>query len=435
MPLTFRTTLATAAFVCSTAIGGIANADAVAEGQMLAQKAIDAEKAGDAAAAADFFGQALRQRPNHPGLTIRLARASLAAGRNDDAVASLEDYAAMGLNADIDNEAWKPLSADPRWQLLRARFAENAKPVGDISIAATLDELELIAEGIAFDPSNERIYIGSVRKRKILSVDQSGAVSTLVAQADAGLLGVFGITFHKPSATLWAASSALPQVAGLGANDKGRADVYAFDVNGRLKKRVMLPADGKEHVLGDLAVTVPGAIYTTDSFGPNVYRLRAGGDVLESLIMSDTFHSLQGLALSPAETKLAVADYSSGIHVIDLEKRSSTLLAMPQHTTLHGVDALVPFGRDLLAVQNGIDPQRVIRIRLDPAWTKIEGVDVLAANLPEMDEPTLATSAGNDLLVVGNGQWSRFNDDGTVNEANPSVPTRIVRLKLPKARP
>jgi len=428
--------LAAAIFGCSLAIGTIANADAVAEGQALAQKAIDAEKAGDAASAADFYRKALQHRPNHPGLTIRLAAASLAAGRPDDAVGALEDYAAMGLIAAIDGENWQSLATHPRWKALSARFAENAVPVGNVAVAATVAEPQLIAEGIAFDASDGRIYIGSVHKRKIIRLGADGApAGTFVPQGRDGLLGVFGLALHAPSKTLWAASSALPHVAGLDAADKGRAGVFAYDLAGRLTKRVMLPVDGKEHVLGDLTVSAQGNVYATDSVGPNIYRLPSGGDMLETLISSDTFHSLQGVALSLDESKLAVADYSSGIHVIDIAKKTSVLLAMPPHATLHGVDALVGFGRDLLGVQNGIAPQRVIRIRLDPAWTVIEGVDVLAANLAEMDEPTLATRAGDDLLVIGNGQWSRFKDDGTPDGPAPFAPTRIVRLKLPKVRP
>jgi hypothetical protein len=71
---------------------------------------------------------------------------------------------------------------------------------------------------------------------------------------------------------------------------------------------------------------------------------------------------------------------------------------------------------------------------MNSGWTEVEGLDVLSANLPQMDEPTLATLDGNALLVVGNGQWSRFADDGSVKGDQPFVPTRIVRLKLPPAR-
>ena len=111
------------------------------------------------------------------------------------------------------------------------------------------------------------------------------------------------------------------------------------------------------------------------------------------------------------------------------------VLGMPPHTTLHGIDALVRHGRDLVGVQNGIDPQRVVLLHMNDAWSVVEGLEVLAANLPEMDEPTLATIAEGDLLVIGNGQWSRFADDGTIVGDAPFAPTRILRLKLPPARP
>jgi len=51
-----------------------------------------------------------------------------------------------------------------------------------------------------------------------------------------------------------------------------------------------------------------------------------------------------------------------------------------------------------------------------------------------MDEPTLAALDGDALLVIGNGQWSRFAGDGSIKGDQQFAPTRIVRLKLPPAR-
>jgi tetratricopeptide (TPR) repeat protein len=412
------------------AISSEAHADAVSEGFELARSAIEAQEKGDVAAAADLFRAALQRRPNHPGLTLRLAGATLKAGRNEEAVAALEDYAALGLNADLGAETWKPLSTHPRWQALLARFAANAKPVGSPRIVATIDEPDLIAEGLALDRAENRLYVGSVHKRKIVAIKDGR--TTIVAERN-GLLGVFALAWAGNQ--LWAASSALPQVVSLTSDEKGRAGLFAFDKTGRQQRRVMLPADGKEHVLGDLATARNGDIYTSDSNGTTIYRLRANVDALEIFHASDELHSPQGLALSDREDKLALADYSSGIHVIDVATGARRVLAMPAHTTLHGVDAVVRHGRDLICVQNGIDPQRVIRVRLNEGWDEIEGIDVLAANLPEMSEPTLAVrDAGTGLLVIGDGQWSRFNDDGTPKASAPQTPTRVLRLVLPAPR-
>lgn len=409
-----------------------AHADGVSDGQAIAAKATAAEKEGKLAESADLLKEALKLRPNHPGLTYRLAAASAKAGRTDDAIKALSDYAAMGLILNLDNPNFASVANDPRFATIRAQVAENAKPKGTAAVVTTIAEPELIAEGLAVDGT--RLFIGSVHKRKIVSVT-NGATSDFVPSGRDGVLGVFGLRVDTARGSLWAASSALPQVAGLGPTDKGTAGLFEFALsNGALKRKAMITADGKEHVIGDLTLSPSGDVYASNSVAPVVYRLRQGATALEELARSDTFHSLQGLALSADGKKLAVADYSSGIHIIDLATGRPTLLATPARTTLLSLDAVVRHGRDLIAVQNGIDPQRVVRLRMTADWSAIEGLDVIAANLPDMEEPTLATMSGNDLLVIGNGQWSRFDDDGNAKPGAEFAPTKVLRLALPPAR-
>lgn len=422
-------------FLCALTLASVsfsaARADAVTQGQNLAGQGIKAADSGEFATAADFFGKALALRPNHPGLTMRLARASAQAGRIEDAMRALEDYAAMGLNANPNHPDLITLAAHPRWKTLVARFSNNAMPVGNPTTVATLAEPDLIAEGLGIDLAEEQnLYVGSVRKRKIIVVKNGHA--TTLAEGD-GLLGVFAVALSGN--TLWAATSAVPQAANLSTEEKGRAGLFSFDKTGRPKGRVMLPADGKEHVLGDLAIARNGDIYTSDASGATIYRLRANGDALETFHTGEELHSPQGLALNDRQDKLAFADYSSGIHTIDLKTGVRRILAMPARTTLHGIDAVVNFGRDLVCVQNGIDPQRIIRVRLNEGWTEVQGIDVLAANLPDMSEPTLAVrDAHTGLLVIGDGQWSRFNDDGVPKADAPRTPVRILRFVLPPPR-
>lgn len=428
-----------AAAMCATLVvaSAIARADAVSDGRELERRAAQATEAGDFAAAADLLAQALVLRPNHPGVTYRFARASMRAGRDDTAIAALNSYAAMGLKADVATDpAFKPLENDARLTRIIVRFEENAKPKGSVVIAATLSESPFLAEGIAFDPKSRRLYIGSVHKRKIVVVEPNGETRDFVPSASHGLLGVFGLALHPSRGTLWAASSTLPQVGGnVAPADKNSAGVFQFStIDGELQRKAVLPDDGNEHVIGDLLLSPSGDIFASDSIAPAIYRLGSGGSALETFVTSDRFHSLQGLALSNGERLLAVADYASGLMVINTASREVTLLPMPSHTTLHGIDGLMRHGRDLIGIQNGVDPQRVVRLRMNRTWTAVEGLDVLAANLPDMDEPTLATVAGGELLVIGNGQWRHFADDGSIKGTQPFVPTRIVRLTLPPVR-
>jgi hypothetical protein len=356
----------------------------------------------------------------------------------DAAVNALDNYAAMGMKANIAADPLlAPLANDPRMAVVIAALRRNAEPKGHVAIEATIGEPQILAEGIAFDPTSKRLYVGSVHKRKIIALEPGVAERDFAPSASHGLLGVFGMTLDPSSGSLWAANSALSQVGGgITASDKSRAGVFEFStVDGSLKKKTILPDDGKEHVIGDLVRSQHGDMYASDSTAPNLYRLTADGAAIETFATSGRFHSLQGLALSADSRRLAVADYAGGILIVDVATRAVTLLPVPAHTTLHGIDALVRHGRDLIAIQNGVDPQRVVRLRMNQSWTSVEGLDVLAANLAEMSEPTLATIAGNDLLIIGNGQWERFADDGSIKGAEPFEPTRIVRLKLPPARP
>ena len=413
-----------------------ARADGVSEGQELARQALAAAEKGDHAAAADLLRKALTLRPNHPSATYRYAKESALAGLTNEAIQALDDYAAMGLTAKIETDAdFASLATDTRFASLRVQFARNAEPKGTVAIAATIAEPEILAEGIAFDSHRQRLFVGSVRKRKIIVIGQKGEARDFISPAAYGLYGAFGLALDSTRGSLWTASTALAHSATLKDSEKGRAGVFEFALSdGTQKKKALLAVDGKEHVIGDLTMSPAGDVYASDSSDPVVYRLAAGGNSLEPFVTIDTFHSLQGLALSPDAAKLAVADYSSGIHVIDVATRASAQMRMPAHTTLYGIDALVRYGRDLIGVQNGIEPQRVVLIRMNSGWTEVEGLDVLAANLPQMDEPTLAALDGSTLLVVGNGQWSRFADDGSIKGDQPFAPTRIVRLKLPPAR-
>lgn len=411
-----------------------ANADAVDEGRNLAKQAIEAAKGSDHGRAADLFAKALVARPNHPQLTYRLAVASANAGRFDDAFRALEDFAAMGLKADIAaDEELKSLPRDARFAALQKQFAQNATPKGAVTVAATIAETQLLTEGVALDATTGRTFVSSVNKRKIIVIDHSGRATDFVPSASNGLWGAFGMALDK-SGALWVATSALAHAENITPQDKGRAGLFAYNAtSGALKRRALAPNDGKEHVFGDLAIAANGAVYTTDSTSPFVYRVGAG-DTVEVAAASDTYHSLQGLALSADEKKLAVADYANGIHIIDLATGKDTLLAMPARTTLHGVDGMMRHGRDLVAIQNGIDPQRAILIRMDKDWRAIERVEVLAANLAAMPEPSLVSAAGADALIMADAQWSRFDDDGKIKSQEPFTPIRVVRLKLPAPR-
>ncbi|HSC48244.1 MAG TPA: hypothetical protein VLG68_09165, partial [Gammaproteobacteria bacterium] len=115
----------------------------------------------------------------------------------------------------------------------------------------------------------------------------------------------------------------------------------------------------------------------------------------------------------------------------DLVRSELKRLATPANVYTYYVDALALHGRDLVAVQNEVDPQRVVRFRLDDSGLVITSAEVLDAWDSLVPEPTLAALVGDRLYLVSNSQWRRFDENGKLPPPDQLQPPLIVSLSLP----
>ena len=84
-----------------------------------------------------------------------------------------------------------------------AAFAQEEKS----RIAFKINEPDLIPEGIAYDKRKITFYIGGTYLRKIVSIDEKGAVKNFTGEAQDGLRGVLGMRVDEKRRVLWAISS------------------------------------------------------------------------------------------------------------------------------------------------------------------------------------------------------------------------------------
>jgi hypothetical protein len=113
-----------------------------------------------------------------------------------------------------------------------------------------------------------------------------------------------------------------------------------------------------------------------------------------------------------------VADYSLGI--VRVTDGKVTPLATP--VVLTGCDGLcaVP-GGDLVAIRNGVEPSRALRLRLSSDRSRITAIETLDLNHGAYHEPTLCTMVGRDLYYIGAAQWER---------KEPLVPPIVLTVRL-----
>ncbi len=181
-------------------------------------------------------------------------------------------------------------------------------------------------------------------------------------------------------------------------------------------------------LLGDLEAD--GAIaYASDSMTPRIFSLAAGG--APAVLAADPrFVNLQGLALDRKKRRLYVADYLSGLFVIDLRTKAVTPIANPSDAHLGGIDGLYLYKGDLIGVQNGTAPQRIVRIDLDKKGLTARSLSVLQQALPEWNEPTHGFVDGDRFIYIATSNWPAYDDAGKLREGALLQPLRLMAVEL-----
>lgn len=385
-----------------------------------ASPAAAAQPAAQPAAAPAAGGAAAPQDPGDPGLPY--LRAWLAAGQGDadGALALLRSLDQAGWSNGMDPADFPALAGRPELKALAARFAARVPATPHAPLAATLAEPGLVAEGIAADPRDGALYVGSMRLGKIVRVAPDGAARDLVAPG-AGLDQVLGLKVDAARGLLWAATVRRADAA---AGTTARSRLLAFDLASGAPRR-SAGLDGPGHLLNDLAVAEDGTVYVTDSEGGEVWRLDPGAAALAPAGGGRRWVYANGIAL--AEGRLLVAD-ATGLWDLPRDGGAPRRLRGPDRFPLTGIDGLSAAGRTLVAVQNGAGTPRIIRLELEPGAAGVRAAEVLETANPGWRVPTTGALVPGAFVYIGNSHVDGWKD-GKLAPAG-MEPTRIYRLAL-----
>ncbi len=383
-------------------------------------------------------------RPDFPRILVNLAGAQVANGQPDAALATLNRLAALGTHSPVDKSPeFTALRDRKEFQDVVKKLAANMEPKGKGQVEFSLAEMTGVVEGIAWRAKTGAFYFGDPHHRCVwirtpADAKTKAREATVKRFTPAGddLLGVLGLLVDEDRGSLWAATAAVPAMKGFEPNMDGTAALAEIDLeSGAIRRVLPLPhraGDQYSHVLGDLALAPDGSLFITDSGGPQIWRLAPGAADLELWLEHPEFLSLQGIVVAADLGALFVADHASGLLRVDLATREVRRVELPTDTTLIGIDGLVraPNG-DLIAIQNGLRPNRVLRLVLDPAAEPLASVTVLESAHLTMPAPALGCIADEgDLFFVGNSGWVRFDLPGA-----PDSPPRLVPIFRTKIAP
>lgn len=363
-------------------------------------------------------------RPEHPTIIYYLAMGNAVNGNVDRANCLLRKVLTDdAVNYDIAHEGFKNIFASAGYENLLDYKAEMQKRVISSDTVLVIPDHELHIEGLAYDSLNKRILVSSINKRNVF-VAEEGYIRPLFEKDFS--LGITGIV--PGDNILWFTASGF-SASGIPENDPllGTSILYKADLEHEILLDSFMLKDGMQHGFGDLIISREGEVLVSDSRSNIVYRLEE--NVLKEYIKSDDILSLQGLA--QLNDYLFLADYSSGLYAYNRLTHSVKPVQTPENLSLKGIDGLYAYNDMLIAIQNGVHPNRVTALTLNEESDSIDGYRYLEKNHPAMGEPTLGFVAGNSLVYIANSFWG-MNKNGLINNPNRILPV-ILKITLPEA--
>ena len=396
-------------------------------------RAAKALTANDVAVARHEVTRAAESWPIQPSYVWAEAVLAARAGDTVATLRALQAYAALGSDAIFEVKLRSRRSSHcPHSPATVAAHEANRAPVARSREVARLADSTFWPEGVDYDARTRRYYVASVRHRTIAEISPDGSTRELWPRDGAVVGAMFGVRVDAARGTLWATTSAVPQMANYGPADSTIAALLRIRIgDGTIERRWNIPPAPEGHTLGDLAVGPKGDVFVTDSNEPVLYWLRPGADTLES-IRSPLFRSLQGIAPTPDGLFLYVADYSHGILRVNLATKSVMRVADAHGSTSLGCDGLAWDRGAIVAVQNGVAPARVVRFALNSSGDRFTEAKVLDQNWEVADEPTIGTIVDKSFVYVANSQWDKYDPAMRRVASKPLTRPRLLAVPLPR---
>ena len=362
--------------------------------------------------------QASKLAPADVWILYNVACGQALTGRRAEAVKTLETLAARRVRFDVNGESdFAPLRRSPDFR----RVADRMKELADLRISGSavafrIPEKGLVPEGIAFDSKTGAFFVSSIRKRKIVRVAPDGTASDFVASGRDGLQGVLGMRVDPARRRLWACTRAMKHMEGFREGQKPESALVEFDADsGRLVRERPLPVEPEPAACDDVALGPDGSVFVNDTEHTRLYVLKPGAAELEVFVDDPELGRPQGFAVSGDGKTVYVSNYRR-VMAVDAASRKVTAVPTPADVPPNGIDGLAISGGSLYAVQNGIEPHRVVRLTLSRDGSRITAGRILEINNPLFDEPTLGIVAKGAFHYVADSQGGRFLK-GAVPEA------------------
>ncbi|MEO8801769.1 MAG: hypothetical protein ABI304_12430 [Rudaea sp.] len=370
--------------------------------------------------------------PNSGDLKMQLALAYAKADDKTNAYDTLIHMQMQGFGYDISKDPrFDPIHGTKVWDYLVANLQVNAKPFGEGTVAFSLAKGDYLFDALAWDATHKQLLAGSARDGKVFRVDEHGKLSDFItADSDNDLWAVTALAVDATHGKLYVASASTPVFHGFNADNANKSGISAFDLaTGKLLNTYPLARVPGADIIVSLVVSQDGQVYASDGPRRKVYKLDDGA--LKAIVTNPKLTNISALTLSDDGRTLYLADYALGIFGYDLTKAEAF---EPRYDVaklvLGGIVGMYWYDGTLAVVQNGMVPQRAMRLQLSKDGRTISGAMPLDVAQPSFADLGSGTVAGDKLYFVANRQDALYDNHGVLTDSGNLQSTQIYRSNL-----
>ena len=359
-----------------------------------------------------------RRFPDEAAVLYQVARLHAQAGHKQQAMDALKKMAAAGAGLDPRRRNFQSLAEDKDFQTLKAQIRAANPPVLQARLAYTIEEGDLMPEGIAYSAKTRKLYLGSFRK--IVSIAEDGKYEVFVPPATGGLATVLGVWVDDERGELWAVSNVVSE---------RKPDMVTGLFRFRLADGALIKAypieSAQQEMLNDVAVAKDGTAYATASNSGALWRVIPGAENAEKFMPDKSLPDPNGIAATADGKYLIVAGWY-GITRVDLRTKKTLLLEKPNNVADGCLDGLYLYKSAIIGVQNCVhETGRIMRYETSFGWSKIMSAKVLESYNEMFDGITTAAIAGDDLYFQANTQFRKLGKSDAQFDS-----LKILRLSL-----
>lgn len=371
----------------------------------------------DPTGAMSAFTKAGAILPDSPSILLLKAQVAMKQRKKVEAKAALKDYLKRGYVLDLArnpdfNQVWDAELND----LLEL----NESPVGEMRVVSNSPGF-ILAEGLTQTDDGTEVFVSGIRTGTVTAISAKGGRDVVTFRPG---VAAYGLALRDGK--LWATTAASRQTETFDPKAKITSKVVVIDPNtGAIDKS--FGDSAKSRRFGKL-LAGRDDLYVADSEHGEVLRLANYDGTLETLVPEGYMDSPGGMAESEDAASLIVSDFVSGLYRVDLASGGMTRLTPPVDGALLGISYLARHGRDLIAVQTGFKPNRILRLRMSDDWTQVKAVDVLLRSDRSLSQPTQGFVSGDSFTFIAKSQWDNLDARGNPikPEADPAVIGAIV---------